>query len=151
MEKREVIKLLGDYNWIVRSIEEANKEIEICKDTIDAARQLSAIDYSEEAVGGTSVMSDATYNAFQRVEEVSKSLEYWNKRLSELYSKRQLILSWLDMLDHEERMIIEFKNIKNMKWYMVASAMNYSERQCKRIGRKALEKITCPEMSRFLC
>lgn len=150
MDKKDIIKLLGDYNYIQRNIEEANKQIEICQDTIEAARELSGIDYSKEAVGGTNIISDMTYNAVRRVEEVSKELEYWNNRLENMYSKIHQVNSWMDILEPEERMIIEFKNIKNMKWYMVSSALSYSERQCKRIGSKGLEKIRCHEMSLFL-
>jgi hypothetical protein len=143
MTKKEIIKELEDYNWYNRCIEEANKEIEVCKDTITAARELSGIDYSRDS-SGCNTISDSVANAVQRIVEINESLDFWNKRLKDLYFKKHRIVGWLDLLTPDERIVIEHKNIKNYKWYMVANVLSYSERQCRRIGNEALSKISCP-------
>jgi DNA-directed RNA polymerase specialized sigma subunit len=143
-----IAKQLSDYNWITECIEKSNKEIEICNDTIAAARELSGIDYSSESIGDPNAISDMTFQAVIRIEKIKESLKKWNERLENLYTKQHQIYEWLDLLNDIERDIIRNRYIKNMNWERIETSMNYSQSYCRKISTKAIIKLETYETNK---
>jgi len=139
MRKDQVIKLLEDYNYINQSIKESYNELDIAKQEMNLARELSGVKYSDMPKG--SGISNPTEQAVLRIEMIGVKLASWNMRLEKLNNDQLTILNWMDQLNGTERTVIEYKYFKKMHWYQVARVIKYTERQAIRIGITATNKI----------
>jgi len=74
----EIEKQLRDYNWIKRNIEEARKQVEVIKDTIEAIRDLSAVSYDDMPKAKT--ISSVVESAINRIEQEYINLRSWNDK-----------------------------------------------------------------------
>ena len=132
----EVEKQLRDYNWIKRNIEEARKQVEVIKDTIEAIRGLSAVSYSD--MPKAKVISSVVESAIDRIEQEYINLRSWNDKLKGYCDQEMQIMEWLDCLPDNQRQVVEYRAIKNMSWHMVKRLANYSECHAKRLYYEAL-------------
>jgi hypothetical protein len=104
MKKEQVIKLLEDYNYINQSIKESYNELDIAKQEMELARELSGVKYSD--MPKSSGISNPTEQAALRVEMIGVKLSSWNMRLDKLNNDQLTILNWMDQLNSTERSII---------------------------------------------
>ena len=134
---------IKNYNSIINQINQKNNDIIKYNDLIRYTRDTNkAITYDTDKVQ-TSNLSDVTYQAVEKIIDIyAKQIAEWENKLQNLFNQKNEIESMLDRLDSTERKIIELKYIKNLKWYQVAMKVGYSERQCKRINKRILEKMS---------
>ncbi len=135
----EVEKQLKDYNWIKRNIEEARNQIEIIQDTISSLRQLSAVQYDD--MPKAKIVCSVVESASTRIEQELINLQSWNDRLQKYYKKEKEINEWLDMLETNEREVVIYRALKNMRWQLVCSATRYSISRAQALYSKAIKKI----------
>ncbi len=135
----EVEKQLRDYNWIKRNIEEARQQIEIIDDTIEALRELSAVEYSD--MPKAKVIASVVESKAERIELELINLQSWNNRLEKYYKQEQEILDWLDYLQDNQREIVTLRAIKKMKWYMISRVANYNQDHARRLYHQAINSL----------
>ncbi len=135
----EVEKQLRDYNWIKRDIEESRKQIEVIRDTLATMRQLSAVQYDD--MPKAKVIGSIVEDTATRIEQERINLKSWNDRLQEKHEKLMQINKWLDMLPDNQREIVIYRAIKDMRWNRVARACRYSEVRAKELFYKAINNI----------
>jgi DNA-directed RNA polymerase specialized sigma24 family protein len=75
-------------------------------------------------------------------EEILRPLrECYRAKLSELVQAQLRIEHAIERLNSFERQLVRLKYIDNLPWFRVASRLNYSEPQAKRIGGRILKKL----------
>ena len=127
-------KLLYEYNSLKTFIKNAQQQIENIQKDVDG---VSGVSYNK--------VSSKTNNTPSIVEnEVLKR----EKKISILQKRIQKTQGLLDRLDRSievlndiEKRIIKLRYMKNLQWYEVSWNVKYSERWCKELKSKAIEKI----------
>lgn len=89
---------------------------------------------SEVVSGGT--REDKYKKLDYAIDEIDPTIEYLNKEISNLNNFIEQSLKILGEYEPLERKIIELREEKKMKWEDIATRVNYSDRQCKRIYSK---------------
>ncbi|GEM_PF-2923817 len=135
----EVEKQLKDYNWIKRNIEEARQQIELINDTIESLRELGAVEYSD--MPKAKVISSIVESKAERIELELVNLQSWNDRLQKYYEQEKEINEWLDMLESNEREVVIYRALKNMRWQLVCITTRYSMSRAQELYSKAIRKI----------
>jgi|GEM_PF-615210 len=149
MNDREIKNLLYSYNTVCAEIHQLNQEIIELAESIAAQRDLSAITYSD--IPKSSKISDPTYEKAQRVIDVyQKQVAKTEKRIEELFNKKNQIESLLVPLSDLEREIIKLRYFKKYRWEMVAATVHYSRRQCINILQGAIIKISISQKNDFV-
>lgn len=138
MKEQEIKKLLGSYNTVCAEIHQLNQEILELSETAAAHRDLSAITYSDMPRG--SGVSDPTYEKAQKVIDVYlNQVTKTEKRIEELFKKKNQVEAMLEPLSDLEREIIRLRYFKKYRWEMVAASVHYSRRQCINIEKNILK------------
>jgi hypothetical protein len=135
----EVKEQLKDYNWIKRNIEEARQQVELIKDTIESLRELDAVEYSD--MPKAKVISSIVESKAERIELELINLQSWNDRLKKYYDQEKEINEWLDMLNANEREVVIYRAIKNMRWQLVCITTRYSISRAQELYKDAIRKI----------
>jgi DNA-directed RNA polymerase specialized sigma subunit len=137
MDKHKaIIEILAEYKSLeaqIRDIEMQIKEFESLEEI-----GISAIDYSKDRISQTYKFNSIVENQALRVVDATPILR---AELIHKQTLKQRIDNAMDVLTEEEKTIIKLKFIDDMKWYRVAIELLKSERSCKQIGDKALEKL----------
>ena len=127
-------KFLYNYNSLKASIENMKQEIE----ELDY-REISAVNYEKEPTGKTYAFHSITEEAGIRAAEKKKLLE---KRIKATQSKLERIDRAIKALNDTERQIITERYINGKQWWQVAYEIKYSEKWCKELRRRAVQKVT---------
>lgn len=130
-----VVERLKEYRKLKAEIRAIELDIEELKDNENIGP--APISY-EERTGKTYKFNSITENvAVDLIEKIEK-LER-RKRMKD----REIckIDNALNMLEHKEREIVELRYIKGFGWNVVISTLDRSYQQCKRVEKKALDKI----------
>lgn len=126
---KEIEKWLTHYKVIKAGIENLKEEYKLIE---DCGR---GIDTSQEA-------TSKTYKFNSEVENIAIKLCLMEKRIKHMENKINKINKALEALSDLEREIIEEKYIENKYYYQFTYKLYKSERQCKRIRKEALEKMS---------
>lgn len=89
---------------------------------------------SEVVSGGT--REDKYKKLDYAIDEIDPTIEYLNKEISNLNNFIEQSLKVIGEYEPLERKIIELRETKKMKWEDIATRVNYSEKQCRRIHNK---------------
>lgn len=137
MDKHKaIIEILSEYKSLVariRDIEMQIKELE----SLDEIG-VSAIDYSKDRISQTFKFNSIVENQAIRIADITTILKA-EKIHKEILKQR--IDNAIDALNEEEKAVVKLKFIEGYKWYRVAIEIYKSERCCKQIGYRAIEKL----------
>lgn len=125
---KEIEKWLTHYKVIKAGIENLKEEYKLVE---DCGR---GIDTSQES-------TSKTYKFNSEVENTAIKLCLMKKRIKHMENKINKIDKALEALSELEREIIKERYIENKYYYQFTYKLYKSERQCKRIRKKALEKM----------
>ena len=89
---------------------------------------------SEVVSGGT--REDKYKKLDYAIDEIDPAIDYLNKEINNLNNFIEQSLKIMEEYEPLERKIIELREEKKMKWEDIATRVNYSDRQCKRIYSK---------------
>lgn len=126
-------KFLHNYNSLKASIENMKQEIE----EMDY-REISAIDYEKEPTSETYAFHSATEESAIYAAERKNLLE---KRIKITESKLERIDRAIEALNDTEKQVITERYMGGKQWWQVAYSVQYNERWCKEIRRRAVNKI----------
>lgn len=124
----EVESFLYNYKSIKLAIENLKMELDTIDETI-----IGSIDY-KEATGKTNKFNSNVESSFMK-KELLKS------RIKHMENKIEQIDKALAILPDIEKEIINYRYIEGKNYYEFTYKVYKSERQCRRIKDRALEKI----------
>jgi hypothetical protein len=87
------------------------------------------------------VISSVVESASTRIEQELINLQSWNDRLQKYYDQEKEINEWLDMLKANEREVVIYRAIKNMRWQLVCITTRYSISRAQELYKDAIRKI----------
>lgn len=132
---KEVEYLLYNYDVFKVSIENIKKEIEYLEG--DEAREIEGVSYEEER-SKTNSISNIVENTMLGIAE---KIHYLERKIERTNINIEKIDNAMTILTDIEKDIIKKKYFKGKQWYVVAYEVSYSERQCRYIKNRAIDKI----------
>lgn len=126
-------KFLYNYNSLKASIENMKQEIK----EMDY-REISAIDYEKEPTSETYAFHSATEESAIYAADRKNLLE---KRIKITEGKLERVDRAVSALNDTEREIINLRYIEGRQWWQVAYEVRYSEKWCKELRKRAINKI----------
>lgn len=133
---KEIEYKLYNYNMFKIGIENLKKEIEYLES--DEVRSLNAITYDEERTGKTNKISNVIESTML---SISEKILFKEMNIKRLENKIQAIDRALEVLTDIEREVIKLRYIEGKQWYIVAYNVNYNERWCKELRKRAIDKL----------
>lgn len=124
-------KYLYNYRPLKASIENMEKEISDLDYYIASSIKL---DY----IGGIGYKGSITEMAAINIQEKKDNIRFEIRKLED---RLERIDRSLEALSEIERYIIEDKYFEGREWWKIAYKLRYSERWCKELRRRAVEKI----------
>jgi len=125
-------KYLYNYIPLKISIENLSKEIE-------------ELDYNSVATISYEYIGSIGYresNVENKVIKIEKKRDKLKDKILDLENKLERIDRAIEGLNEIERYIIEERYFKGKQWWVIAYKLKYSERWCKELRRRAIEKIS---------
>jgi DNA-directed RNA polymerase specialized sigma24 family protein len=127
--------LLYNYNMLKVSIENMKLEIEETK----KEDGMTAIEYSDEKTSPTfKITSQTEDTAIRNIEHT----DLLRKRIEITQNKITRLDNAINGLNKNERDVIIKRYIEGKQWYIVAYEVNYNERWCKELRKRAIERLT---------
>jgi len=127
-------KLLYEYNSLKTFIKNAQQQIENIQKDVDGVSGVSYNKVSSKTNNTTSIVENEVLKREKKISILQKRIQ-----------KTQGLLDRLDrsieVLNDIEKRIIKLRYMKNLQWYEVSWNVKYSERWCKELKSKAIEKI----------
>ena len=118
------------------------KEIELIK------RELNSIteEYVTDKVTGSMVEHPYIFTSFKicgydssKVKRLERKLK---RKLDELMDERARIEEYIESIDNATiRMILRLRHINGLRWNQIGNELGYSERQCRRVYKKFIERM----------
>ncbi|WP_427340634.1 sigma factor-like helix-turn-helix DNA-binding protein [Caloranaerobacter sp. DY30410] len=131
---RATEKLLYNYKMLKVSIENMKAEIEELK----KESGITGINYEGEKTSETHKITQPTEE--QSLRNITQ--EYLlRKRIEITQNKIDRIDRALEGLNETERKIVVMRYIEGMQWFKIAYEVNYNERWCKELRKRAIEKL----------
>jgi hypothetical protein len=131
--------LLYEYPSLGKWIYEANTELSDaikCKDEL--LNTLKANEVTGMPKGG-----DGTYDAITAtIARYEKHIFYLTNKVNSLIEQKEYTDRLIASLEPQERRIIELRYFKHNNWYVVSMKAHYSEKMCRIVQRKAIEKMS---------
>lgn len=131
---KETEYLLYNYEMFKISIENLKEKIEFLKQEDG----LKGIDYNKDKISPTykftSIVEDTVLS-------LSEKIHYLEHSIRRMQSKIEAIDRALEGLTKTEKDIIEKRYFEGKPWYVIAYELNYNERWCKELRRRAISKI----------
>lgn len=124
----EVESFLYNYKSIKLAIENLRMELDTTDETV-----IGAIDY-KESTGKTNKFNSSVENNFMKKELLESRIEHMETKIKQIDKA-------LAILPDIEREIINYRYIEGKNYYEFTYKVYKSERQCRRIKDRALEKI----------
>lgn len=140
---RRIKKMLSEYNYTCRTIHNLQEEIYQLGHLIKSERDTTkAITYELDGGRRTNTISDPTAHAVTKIiDRYEAQIAFANQRLAILYEEKNMVETWMDQLDEQEREIIQQKYFMKKQWWQVAGEIGFSERHCKRLSAEIIRKI----------
>lgn len=126
-------KFLYNYNSLKASIENMKQEIEEIE-----YLGMSAINYDHEITGKTFAFHSLTESEAMRAADRKQMLQ---QRIEILESKIERIDRAIEALNKTEQKIINLRYKEGRQWWEIAYEMRYSEKWCKELRKRAVNKI----------
>lgn len=79
--------------------------------------------------------------ALEYLDEDGDIVAVYQRKAKELRDRLLEIETAINTLPPKERTVIRWHYLKGLTWRQVAERENYSERQCKRLGKRALARL----------
>lgn len=124
----EVESFLYNYKSIKLAVENLKMELDIMDETV-----ISAIQY-KECIGRTNKFNSDVENKLMRKELLEERIRHMENKIKQIDRA-------LEILPEIEREIINYRYIEGQNYYEFTYKVYKSERQCRRIKDRALEKI----------
>lgn len=131
---------LRKYNIYKRRLKQISDEYKDIALQIEACYSVRAMKYDGSPSGGFSELIGSEVAAF-RLEKLHDRLEYLRSEQKNITAMINRVDSAIELLPDTERQIIKHKYIKNESWWATSMECNYSESQCRRLGKRAVKKI----------
>lgn len=132
---RAVERYLYEYKQLKMFVEDAEEAIIKMSNEIQG---VSAVDYSKESGG-------KTYKINSGVELEALKLTEKKEILKQRVEKAKCIIKKIDRaletLNETERDILKLYYIENLPWFKVSWQVHLSERQCRNIRRRAINRM----------
>ena len=126
-------KFLYNYNSLKASIENMKQEIEEME-----YLGITALDYKQEPVGKTYAFHSTTEN---EAIKITNKKEILGTRIKLLENKLERIDRAVEALNEIEQKIIKLRYYEGRQWWQIAYEMKYSEKWCKELRRRAVQKV----------
>ena len=126
-------KFLYNYNSLKASIENMKQEIEEME-----YFGITALDYKQEPVGKTYAFHSTTEN---EAIKITNKKEILGTRIKLLENKLERIDRAVEALNEIEQKIIKLRYYEGRQWWQIAYEMKYSEKWCKELRRRAVQKV----------
>ncbi|GHV18310.1 hypothetical protein FACS189425_06720 [Clostridia bacterium] len=154
MDKATTIKTLVFFREIER-------EIKFCHKVIDKANAEHytpgvTISYNALRVSGGEASSSTERIALDAPETVSETISRMEAKIANLAQAKREIWNALETLPPLQKRVIYRHYIDLAHWRTISIEEKYSERTCKRICKRGLDKLSpifesCPAVSLFFC
>lgn len=128
---------LYNYNMYKIAIENLKRDIEYLK-TSNEVRSIDGISYEEPRVSETYDINKIVEDAALSIHE---SIEYKEMTIKRLENKLESIDNAMKGLTDSEFSILKKRYIEGKLWHVVAYEVNYNERWCKELRRRAVNKL----------
>ena len=93
---------------------------------------------------GSPNVGNASYTRL--VEKIVLLEEKINTQIDEMVSVQAEVRAVINAVENrDERLLLRLRYIEHCSWGKIAKEMKYSEKQCCRIHKKALEKVEIPK------
>lgn len=123
---------LKNYKPLKASIENMRKEIEDLDYYVASSPSL-------EYIGEKKYKQSSTENAVINIENKKKKIE---NNINSIESKLERIEKGIETLNETEKYVIVERYFEGRQWWVIAYKLKYSERWCKELRRRAVEKIS---------
>lgn len=140
MDINDINKKLHNYKYIEFKIDAVNEELRNLASAVDVQRSVKSPVLT--GMPSSKNISDPVGDAAERIiDKYCQEYARLENELDKLFTEKHIIEDLLETLNSFEKKIIELKYFKKYKWWMVADTVSYSEKQCRRICKKAIAKI----------
>lgn len=97
---------------------------------------------------GTNI-SDTSNRIVKVIDIYERKIKELEKEIININKKCEICIILLDELEPVEKNIICLFYLKKMRWKSIEKITSYSERHCRRMKNKALNKMNCVYKTRF--
>lgn len=125
---KRTVKLLKEYNFLKKLVEQDTERL-------SELTYVKGIDYDRVKIQATNKFNSSTENMLLARETIEERLER-NSRLT------NDVKAALELLEDDERSIIESYYFEEYSWGIIAYNSHVSSRQCQRIRDKGLTKMS---------
>lgn len=138
--RRRAVMHLKNYKKVEQAMQDTAREMERAKAEIAAASDPRVNKYGGSAGGGYHLLSEVESQADRRdkLGQKYRRLECERVKMANYLRRVDRALS---ILTEQEREIVRAKYIDGSTWVKVALSVGYSEGGCRRIARRAVERI----------
>lgn len=136
-------KLTEKHLYNYKNIDKLNKITEIKIKQLMNDISVKAVSYDEKSSQTNQFHSSVEDEVIRRDETIQNKIEKLKKEKENRMIEKELIDSSLDLLQEEERKLIELRYFKNkMSWASIALTLNISQDTCIRMRRKIIYELS---------
>jgi ArpU family phage transcriptional regulator len=123
--------------WLYKldALKERIKNLKMQYEETELKAQSDGIDYSKDKLSNTYAFNSSTENIGIKLAEIQQEIKEQENRVT-------MLESGLSILNETEKSILTNKYLSNEPWWKIAYNCGYSERQCRRVRSKAIEKLS---------
>lgn len=140
--RNDIVMMLKDYRGIQFTIESFDKASKNMLTQIETQRELSGVQYSDEAAETTKPYSDPTAENAITIKDVYEVQQaQYVAQLEGLMTVKKSIEYLVHLLPEKSKKVLAFRFLGGMRWHEVADEMSYSVGQIRRLSDDAIDEL----------